>query len=55
MLRQALESDIIKLSMDIRAGKPLAPYIGKDVRVYDKDHFYAEMYTWADQVLVGRI
>lgn len=54
VVRQALESDIIKLSMHIRAGKPLEPFIGKDVRVYDKNHFYAEMYTWADQVLVGR-
>lgn len=54
VMRQALESDIIKLSMDIRAGKPLQLMDGNDVKVISKDQVVAGMYTWADQILCGK-
>lgn len=54
VMRQALESDIIKLSMDIRAGKPLRLMDGNDVKVISKNQLVSGMYLWADQILVGR-
>ena len=54
VMRQALESDIIKLSMDIRAGKPLQLMNGNDVKVIDKSQVVSGMYTWADQILCGK-
>ncbi len=54
VMRQALESDIIKLSMDIRAGKPLQLLDGKDVKVISKDQLVSGMYLWADQIICGR-
>lgn len=54
VMRQALESDIIKLSMDIRNGKPLVPMNGNDVKVITKEQLVTGMYTWADQILCGR-
>lgn len=54
VMRQALESDIIKLSMDIRAGKPLQLMNGNDVKVINKSDLVAGMYTWADQILCGK-
>ncbi len=54
VMRQALESDIIKLSMDIRNGKPLAPMNGNDVKVITRDQLVTGMYEWADQILCGK-
>ena len=54
VMRQALESDIIKLSMDIRAGKPLQLMNGNDVKVIDKSQVVSGMYTWADQIICGK-
>ncbi len=54
VMRQALESDIIKLSMDIRNGKPLQLMNGNDVKVISKSQLVAGMYTWADQILCGK-
>lgn len=54
VMRQALESDIIKLSMDIRNGKPLQLMDGNDVKVVDRSQLVAGMYTWADQILCGK-
>lgn len=51
VMRQAQESDIIRLSMDIREGKPLKPYHGKDANVVLARDFVDGMYTWADQIL----
>lgn len=51
VMRQAQESDIIRLSMDIREGKPLKPYHGKDANVVLARDFIDGMYTWADQIL----
>lgn len=53
IMRQAQESDIIRLSMDIRAMKPIKPFEGNDVKVFDKDALSVGMCQWADQILVG--
>lgn len=52
--RQAQESEIIRVSMDIRAGRPLALLDGKDVKVIDKDDLVEGMYLWADQILCAK-
>lgn len=54
IMRQAQESEIIRLTMDIRAGKPLALFKGKEVQVIDKSELVDGMYTWADQIIVGK-
>lgn len=55
IMRQAAESDIIQLSMAIREGKTLSPFIGHDVRIYEK--FSPEvtdgMYFWADEIIAA--
>lgn len=51
VMRQAAESEIIRLTMDIRAGKPLQLYKCKEVMVLDKSELNTGMLTWADQVL----
>ncbi len=53
IMRQAQESEIIRLTMDIRAGKPLPLFDGKDVKIYDQKDLCEGMLTWADQVLVA--
>ena len=53
IMRQAQESEIIKLSMDIREGKPLRPFVGKEVQIIKKSDLVTGMYTWADQILVA--
>lgn len=54
VMRQAQESEIIRLSMDIRAGKPLSKYDGNDVKIIDPADMVEGMYTWADIVLCGK-
>lgn len=51
IMRQAQESEIIRLTMDIRAGKPLRPMVGKEVCVFKKTDYDESMLTWADQVI----
>lgn len=53
IMRQALDSEIIHLSMWIREGKPLAdfPCLGKQVRVISKNELVSGMYEWADQII----
>ena len=53
IMRQAQESEIIRVSMDIREGKDLSLFDGKEVKVFDKNQFTTDMMLWADQVLVG--
>lgn len=52
--RQAQESEIIRLSMDIREQKPLKLFDGNDVKVIDSKDIVAGMYTWADQILCAK-
>jgi exodeoxyribonuclease-5 len=54
IMRQAQESEIIKLTMDIRAGKPLQLMNGKEVKIVDKKDVVEGMYLWADQIIVGK-
>ena len=54
IMRQAQESEIIKLTMDIREGKPLQLMNGKEVKIVDKKDVVEGMYLWADQIIVGK-
>lgn len=51
IMRQAQESEIIRLTMDIRAGKPISPMYGDEVIIVKKDELNTGMLEWADQVL----
>lgn len=53
IMRQAQESEIIRLTMDIRAGKPLAEFHGSEVQIFKKKDFDPSMLTWADQIICG--
>lgn len=53
IMRQAAESEIIRLTMDIRENKPLKNMRGNQVHVVGKDELVMGMYNWADQVLVA--
>ena len=53
IMRQAQESEIIRVSMDIREGKPLELLDGNEVKVFSPADFEESMLLWADQVLVG--
>jgi exodeoxyribonuclease-5 len=51
IMRQAQESEIIRLTMDIRAGKSIKPIQGNEVIVSHKDELNTGMLQWADQVI----
>ena len=53
IMRQAEDSEIIRLSMDIREGKPIQNFMGSNVRVLGRNQLQANMLTWADEVLVA--
>lgn len=53
VMRQAKESEIIRLTMDIREGKNLNNFDGKDVKVYDQASLNTGMLLWADQIICG--
>ena len=54
VMRQAQESEIIRLTMDIREKKPITySKNGSEVLVLPKAELTTGMLTWADQVLVG--
>lgn len=54
IMRQAQESEIIRLTMDIRNGKSLELFKGNEVQIIDKNNLVSGMYTWADQILVAK-
>lgn len=54
IMRQAAESEIIRLSMDIREGKPLSLFKGREVMILDKSNLDMSMLQWADQVLCAK-
>ena len=54
IMRQEAESEIINLTMDIRAGKPLIRYQGKEVQVLNKDELTTGMLLWADQIICAK-
>ena len=53
IMRQAAESEIIQLSMDIRNYKPLKLYKGNEVQVLSPKEVNTGMLLWADQILVA--
>lgn len=54
IMRQAQESDIIRLSMKIRNGEPLDVGTGKDAIVMNKTSLNSGVLTWADQILCAK-
>ena len=54
IMRQAQESEIIRLTMDIRDKKPLHLYQGNEVQIYDPNALCDGMLDWADQILCGK-
>jgi exodeoxyribonuclease-5 len=53
IMRQAEESEIIRLTMGIREQKPLRPVKGNEVQIVPADALSDGMLGWADQVLVA--
>lgn len=53
VMRQALDNDIIRLSMGIREGRPLDYQKSKDVIIMPKKELNTGVLQWADQILVG--
>ena len=53
IMRQAQESEIIRVSMKIRNQENISNYQGKEVQILDKSKLSTGMLTWADQVLVA--
>ncbi len=53
IMRQALDSEIIRVSMDIRRHKPLSHFQGEEVQILNKNELNMGMLMWADQVLVA--
>ena len=51
IMRQEDESEIISLTMDIRNGKPLTHFIGKEVQILDSEELTTGMLQWADQII----
>lgn len=54
IMRQAQESEIIKLTMDICAGKPLQLMNGNEVKVISQDDFVDGMFLWTDQAICAK-
>lgn len=54
IMRQAQESEIIQISMDIRAGKPLKKFSGNEVQIIDKSDVTSGMLKWANQIIVAK-
>lgn len=53
IMRQAQESEIIRLSMHVRGGKPIRTFgaAGAQVQIFNSSQLIDGMYTWADQIL----
>ena len=51
VMRQAQESEIIRLTMDIREGKEINNFDGHDVKIYDQTALNTGMLLWADQII----
>lgn len=53
IMRQAQESEIIRVSMDIREGKLIDTFNGSEIKIFNPADFEESMLLWADQVLVA--
>ena len=51
IMRQEAENEIINLTMNIRDGKPLNRYVGKEIQILDKEELTTGMLLWADQII----
>lgn len=54
VMRQAQESEIIRLSMDIRSGRRPKPFKGSEINIVSKKEECTGMYAWADQIICGK-
>lgn len=54
IMRQAQESEIIRLSMKIRNGEYLDNFDGKEVKVFPHNKLSTGMLTWADIILTAK-
>ena len=55
IMRQAAESEIIRLTLDIREGRGLKLQRGQEVRVVERTEILqSRFFHWADQILVGK-
>lgn len=55
IMRQAAESEIIQLTMEIREGNGLKLKRGKEVRVVDRDEtLMRNFFNWPDQIICGK-
>lgn len=57
IMRQAQDSEIIRLSMHIRDGRSLSSYKGtkEQVLIYPKNEVSEGMYAWADQIICAKM
>ena len=53
IMRQAKESEIIRLTMDIREGKDPAYFKGNEVHIVKPKEVVDGMLNWADQIITG--
>lgn len=53
IVRQAKDSEIIRLTMDIRDGKPIENYKGEDVIIGGQELFVSGTLKWADQIITA--
>ena len=53
IMRQSLDSEIIRLSMKIRNYEPVEYFKGKDIIIMPKTDLNTGVLQWADQILVG--
>lgn len=51
IMRQAAESEIIRVSADIRLDRPLKPFKGKEVQIVTREELSNGMLLWADEVI----
>lgn len=54
IMRQEADSEIIKVSADIREGKKLAPFSGNEVKIIKKSNLTTGMLLWADQIICSK-
>lgn len=53
IMRQEKESEIVRLSMDLREKKPLNIYNGSELKILHRNELNTGMLTWADQIIVA--
>ena len=55
VMRQAAESEIIRLTMDIREGNSLKPFLGNEVRIVGREELLEPGFlAWGDQIICGK-